>query len=143
MSRQVSIVACLLSMSLYRPEDQQKIRLAVGLRRVDPSDVPETAKGIATGDGNAGPGPSQKKRKAAFEAAMASSQGSSQHRTQPASSQGPRQIAGPSVSQFPAEVEEVIPEQDEIIDELYCSYNTNIVGVQYYKGEGSAFIWSL
>lgn len=122
-------------MITFRPEDQRKVRLAVGMRRVDPSDVPDSAKGVAAGEGSAGPGPSQKKRKAAFEAAMASSQGSSQRRTQPSSSQGPRQISGPSASQFPREVEEEIPEQEQITDELYCSYNTNIVGVQYYTGE--------
>ena len=99
--------------------------------------MPETAKISSGGNGTAGPSPSQKKRKAAFEAAMSSSQGSSQHRTQLASSQGPRQLAGPSASQFPREVEEEIPEQEGITDELYCVYNTNIVGVQYYAGKGS------
>ncbi|KAJ3488930.1 hypothetical protein NLI96_g2471 [Meripilus lineatus] len=122
-----------------KQEDQRKIRLAIGLRRVDASDIPDTARVGSRGDENAAPGPSQAKRKAAFEIAMAQAQGprrasqpsSSQ---KPSSSQGPRLLSAPTASQIAAEVEEEIPVQEEIIDELLCNYNTNVVGIQYYNG---------
>lgn len=80
-------------------------------------------------NGDAGPGPSQQKRKATFEAAMSSSPA----RPQPSGSQG---LFGPTASQLLAgEEEEDIPPQEEITDELYCSYVTDVVGVRYYQGE--------
>ncbi|THH01126.1 hypothetical protein EW026_g1525 [Hermanssonia centrifuga] len=111
-----------------RSEDQNKIRIAVGLRRVDPVDVPESAKRIVAGLNNgassstsAAPAPTQKKRKATFDA-------------QPGPSQ-PRATQGPSASQLVEddEIEEIVPEE-ESRDELYVMLKTNIVGVQYYKG---------
>ncbi|KAH9941011.1 SNF2 family N-terminal domain-containing protein [Amylocystis lapponica] len=108
-----------------RLEDQGKIRLAVGLRRIDPSDVPDSAKVQAPPSASApsaeveAPGPSQKKRKAAFEATY----GSSQPLRRPTSSR-------------PIEIEddEEEPVEEESRDEMYCMLKTNIVGVQYYKG---------
>ncbi len=113
---------------LCRSEDQNKIRIAVGLRRVDPVDVPESAQRIVAGLNNgassstsAAPAPTQKKRKATFDA-------------QPGPSQ-PRATQGPSASQLVEddEIEEIVPEE-ESRDELYVMLKTNIVGVQYYKG---------
>ncbi|KAI0344734.1 hypothetical protein BDW22DRAFT_1354880 [Trametopsis cervina] len=118
-----------------RPEDQSRIRIAVGLRRVDPRDIPESAKAPAASTSAAsasasGPGPSQKKRKAAFEAAYGS---------QPTLPQPP---GGTSATQGTSRAEaimlddddeEVVPD-DQPIDELYVTLRTNIVGIQYYKG---------
>lgn len=105
------------------------------MRRIDAADIPETAKVGLKKNENAAPGPSQAKRKAAFEAAKASSQGSQSRASQPSSSQGPRRLPAPTASQIAAEVEEVIPEQEEVIDELLCSFHTNVVGIQYYEGK--------
>lgn len=104
-----------------RAEDQKKVRMALVTRRIDPADVPESARpGLppptpntpsssqnvpassqvtappssqASASQGQGPGPSQKKRKAAFEAAMAAgpTQGSSHSHSQ----------AGPSQQQQP------------------------------------------
>ncbi|KAI0356200.1 hypothetical protein OH77DRAFT_1423798 [Trametes cingulata] len=128
------------------PADQSKIRLAIGLLRVDPSDVPPTAKAVDAALST--PDPSQRKRKAQYEASLAASQGtppssSQPSLSQPSSSQPPssqplRRIsglpAGVSFSQPVYEDEaEDLPEE-ESRDELYVMLKTSIVGVQYYKG---------
>ena len=108
---------------LFRPEDQGKIRLAVGLRRVAEADIPESAKKApAASSSDGAPGPSQKKRKATFEASYGSSQPSA---SQPLRHQHSQVIE--------IEEDEDQPEE-ESRDELYCVLKTNIVGVQYYKG---------
>lgn len=116
-----------------RPEDQSKIRLAVGLRRVDPADIPASANApVAASAAPSTPGPSQKKRKAAFEAVGATA---SPSRTRaPASAQPVRHIVEPTATQIAEDeaVEEVA--QDESVDELIVSMRASIVGVQYYKG---------
>ncbi|CDO69292.1 hypothetical protein BN946_scf184976.g11 [Trametes cinnabarina] len=130
-------------MDLY-PADQSKIRLAVGLRRVDPADIPPTAK--AQDSAFSTPGPSQRKRKFRYEASL--SQGSpptsSQSFVPPPSSSQPslsqplRRISGlspgiPYSQRYQEEEVEDIPEE-ESRDELYVMLKTNVVGVQYYKG---------
>ena len=126
------------------PADQNKIRVAVSLRRVDSADVPATAKDPAL----SAPGPSQKKRKLQYEASLNSSQNSPPSSSQPSSSQPSssqplRRISGPSLSQIAQLVEE--PEEDvpdeESRDELYVMLNTAIVGVQYYKGMNCHLQW--
>ncbi|KAH9892824.1 SNF2 family N-terminal domain-containing protein [Cubamyces lactineus] len=132
-------------LNLY-PADQSKIRLAIGLRRVDPSDIPASAK---TADpALATTGPSQRKRKAQYEASLAASQSSlpssSQsglpppYSSQPSSSQPLRRISDlpPGVS-LPQRLEEDEVEdfpEEESRDELYVMLKTNVVGIQYYKG---------
>lgn len=104
----------------HSPDDKGKVRLAVGLRRVDPADVPATAKA-------APPQPSTanvNKRKA--NDAMPSS-------AQAASSSSSR--LNPSLGRIPYRVdEEDNAGSNDTVDELYCTLRTNIVGVQYYKG---------
>ncbi|KAF7790393.1 hypothetical protein EIP86_001348 [Pleurotus ostreatoroseus] len=134
-----------------RREDQNKVRMAIGLRRVDPADVPASAKaappasaGAGAGASTATPGaaaaagPSQAKRKAAFEARQASAPMPTPSASQPAagSSQRPRNLAyTPTAAEIADdEIEEVQPTQEESVDELYTMFNTNVVGVQYYKG---------
>lgn len=132
---------------LRSPADQSKIRLAVGLRRVDPEDVPTTAKVpdpvLST------PGPSQRKRKLQYEASFGASQGTPPSSSQPALSQAPsssqppssqplRRISGlPAGMAYPQRVEEEVVEEvveEESRDELYLMLKTSIVGIQYYKG---------
>ncbi|KAI0675019.1 SNF2 family N-terminal domain-containing protein [Trametes maxima] len=138
------------------PADQSKIRLAVSLRRIDPDDVPPSAK--VADPALSTPGPSQRKRKAQYEASLSASQGSPPNSSQPGLSQP--SLSQPSLSQSsssqppssqplrrmsglppgmpysqPVEeeyVEEVL--EEETRDELYLMMKTSIVGVQYYKG---------
>ncbi|KAI0688029.1 SNF2 family N-terminal domain-containing protein [Cytidiella melzeri] len=135
--------------AVLRSEDQSRVRIATGLRRVDHRDVPVSAKGPAAPIGASvssssasGPGPSQKKRKAAFEATFGSQssapQPSQSHvRAEPqasASTQPATQIRNSTQAiVVEDEVEEVVPD-DQPIDELYCTLRTSIVGIQYYKG---------
>lgn len=125
-----------------RPEDQAKIRFAVGLRQVDPKDVPPSAKTPATaGPSAAKAGPSQLKRKAEFEAKYGSQQPAasksipSQSKAQALSTQTQhlRGLVNKPII-VDDEEEENVPD-DAPIDELYVTSRTNIVGVQYYKGE--------
>ncbi|KAI0940604.1 hypothetical protein AcW1_003757 [Taiwanofungus camphoratus] len=128
-----------------RPEDQGKIRMAVGLHRIDPADVPDTAK-LQNSQGKTAksnvkapttPGSSQTKRKAA---AIASSQPTTPASSQPGSSQPrssqalhrPSQL---STSQMLEEDDdEDVVEVEDTRDELYVMLKTSIVGVQYYNG---------
>ncbi|KAI0093185.1 SNF2 family N-terminal domain-containing protein [Irpex rosettiformis] len=148
-----------------RSEDQTRVRIAISLRRVNPQDVPPSAKAPASttasqdASGSAAASiPSQKKRKAAFEASYRSQQGIPQP--------GQSQSQTPTLAQVPArvqmqmqtqsqsqtrpqatgrgsnasqaivvedEVEEVVPD-DQPIDELYVTMRINVVGIQYYEG---------
>lgn len=108
-----------------RPEDQVKIRKAISTRRVDPSDIPESAKISQPGV----PGPSQKKRKAESEAPVAPSRPAnlaSSHAQAPSAAR---------VIDVDEEVDDDEPQEEEAIDELYCTMTTNVVGVQYYNGK--------
>ena len=109
-----------------RPSDQQKIRLAISLRRIDPADIPETAKSKTlnptAATPNTGSGPTSFKRKAPLEVHSVVSQHSAPV------------VSFPSASQV---VEEEIEEDsvdEEVKDEIYCTMATNVVGIQYYKG---------
>ncbi|TCD63046.1 hypothetical protein EIP91_006059 [Steccherinum ochraceum] len=119
-------------------EDQSKIRLAVGLRRVDPEDIPASAKAPSSTIGAAPltPGPSQKQRKAAFQAAQAAGASPSQSQSRPASSAQPlRRIVEPTATQI-AEDEAASADvpQDDSVDEEIVSMRASVVGIQYYKG---------
>ncbi|TFK26482.1 hypothetical protein FA15DRAFT_667364 [Coprinopsis marcescibilis] len=96
------------------PADQQKIRLAVTLRRVAPEDIPATAK-VAPRVTIAPTPVAGQKRKAA-DMSMA--------RTQEVVPRG----TALSLDAEDCEEEEDIP------DELYCVLKTSVVGIQYYKG---------
>lgn len=123
-----------------RPEDQSRIRIAISLRRVDARDVPASAQAplvpVSSGSVSAsGPGPSQKKRKAAFQAAYGSQKPSTAQPSQSQPSASTSQMGRNATQAIVVEdeVEEVVPE-DQPIDELYVTLRTSIVGVQYYKG---------
>ncbi|KAH7924627.1 hypothetical protein BV22DRAFT_1129678 [Leucogyrophana mollusca] len=109
-----------------KPDDQARVRQAIARRMVDPSDVPESAKVRAPAA--AAPAPSQKKRKAAFEGVA--------NLSQPSASQAKSAHASarPLARLAQEEDDEVMIIEPEPVDELYCMMNTNVVGVQYYKG---------
>lgn len=105
-------------------EDQAKVRRALASRKVDPADVPDSAK---LPDENTlarvavAPGPSQKKRKA----------------TQDAPSQAPRTSQASHSNNVRFEAEDEWDDEDieeEVKDELYCVLSSKIVGVQHYHG---------
>lgn len=147
-----------------RSEDQKKIRVALALKRVDPSDLPAAAQVLAVPSSSqtlppssqppassqpplsqtvsstpSVSGPSQKKRKAAFEAAMAASQPTpSQRMVRPAQPVGIRKINVPIGTTWEEGAEDDAP-ADEPLEELYCTMKSNVVGIQYYKGEYSPF----
>jgi SWI/SNF-related matrix-associated actin-dependent regulator of chromatin subfamily A3 len=109
-----------------RPDDQVKVRKAISARRVDPSDIPETAR-ISQPDVS---GPSQKKRKAVAEASVGPSR--------PAAVASSSRVQAPSATRVidvDEELENEEPQEEESVDELYCTMTTNIVGVQYYNGK--------
>ncbi|KAF9012434.1 SNF2 family N-terminal domain-containing protein [Cyathus striatus] len=104
--------------------DQQKIRLAIGLGRVDPADVPESAKTrrpvtsaarLAIGNGST----------------IASS--SSQISNKRKADQLPTSVPSVSSSRIEDDATDE-PAAEEPRDELYCSMSTNVVGIQYYSG---------
>lgn len=120
-----------------RREDQAKVRRAIINRRVDPADIPESAR-LPTAnqtDSVAAPAPSQKKRKAVQEAAAgSSSQAVGPRMSQPSASSQPLcRLSQPAARQEMEEEEEDEANSYEE-DELYCVLNSKIVGVQYYKG---------
>ncbi|KAJ6499180.1 SNF2 family N-terminal domain-containing protein [Mycena sanguinolenta] len=116
-STQLNELAALASMdhiagfNQLLPADQTKIRTAISLRSVDPSDVPATARVPAV--------PSQKRRRAEFEASQAASSS---------------QATSVSSGQQPVEEEEEEIAEVEPPDELYVTMQTDVVGVQYYRG---------
>lgn len=105
-----------------RSEDQQKIRMAVSLRRVDPGDVPESAK-IRE---------SSSVRSTAKAIANLSKRTATQAGLDHRKARVIPQTLSPSSAFEPEEVEEVA--EDEFRDDLYCIMTTTVVGIQYYKG---------
>lgn len=129
----------------YRREDKAKVRKAIASRRVDPADVPESAKTLPTPITNTGvmagglgvtaPTLNQKKRKALQEAsAPASSSASSSHNPHSSQPQPLRRLAHREVIEILDDEDEVEEIDEEPRDELYCMMTAKIVGVQYYRG---------
>lgn len=113
---------------MYSREDQTKVRRAIVSRRVDPSDVPASARAATSSNlqNSATSAPSQKKRKA--EVAIASSQSASQHIHKPSAT------VDNSRREMEEEAEEANAYEEEVRDELYCVLRSKIVGTQYYSG---------
>ena len=117
----------------YRPEDQSKIRLAIGLRRVDAEDVPETAKHRQVAPTSTGP--SQRKRKLEYEASFGS-EGSPPSSSQPGSSQPLSRTSGPSSSQITQPVEDI--EDEEYLEASTAhGYRKTNRALQSQAGSGS------
>ncbi|KAJ7703076.1 SNF2 family N-terminal domain-containing protein [Mycena rosella] len=106
--------------------DQSKIRTAISRRRVDPADIPSNQVPLPSNQipqQATAKTPSQKKRRAEFEAAS--------------DSQTPTSSASAPLARIPAAEEE--EDEVEIIeveppDELYIAMKASVVGVQYYRG---------
>lgn len=118
------------------PQDQAKVRRAIANQRVDPADIPLAAKTVTSTTAHVIPSTSQppalgqKKRKAAFEqAAHTNSQMNSARLAVPATTR--------SIARDVDDDDEVTIIEPDPVDELYCTLRTNIVGLQYYKGECS------
>lgn len=104
----------------FRAVDKARVTLAMSLRRIDPADIPESArvkKPILTSNHVTSNAP--KKRKAA-QAGLG----------QASSSTNPTPTASAS---FPCPTQEDV--EEEIVEELYCNLTTSVVGIQYYKGQ--------
>ncbi|TFK54077.1 hypothetical protein OE88DRAFT_1695204 [Heliocybe sulcata] len=111
-----------------RIEDQHRIRRAVATRRIDPADIPASAKPPPTHAGPSAGGPSQKKRKAALNASQAAA---GTYRAAAPGNATPRAV---EIDLTQNEEIEDDASEEESRDELYCTMSTSIVGVQYYKG---------
>lgn len=94
------------------------MRLAVGLKRVDPADVPPSARPTGSASASAAPPGTQLKRKA--DGAPVPGPSGTQQKTR--------------TVRIDDDIEEIVPEQEEVKDELYVMMRTNVVGIQYYKG---------
>ncbi|TFK44820.1 SNF2 family N-terminal domain-containing protein [Crucibulum laeve] len=101
-----------------KPSDQQKIRLAISLRRIDPADIPVTAKATTTSSM-----PTPATRSVLSQKRKANDAPSSL-----------KYISTPSSLQMPEEEVEEESTEEEPKDEIYCTLNTSVVGIQYYEG---------
>jgi SWI/SNF-related matrix-associated actin-dependent regulator of chromatin subfamily A3 len=127
-SRWSSTALTLLRITLS-PQDQQKIQLAISLRRINAEDIPESAKVNPSSSGiNHEPNsaPSGKKRKA--DEHVSQTTASQARNSHPSGSQ----IVPPSTQLVQDDSMEEAAE--EVKDELYCTLVTSVVGIQYYKG---------
>lgn len=118
-----------------RPEDQGKVRRAIAGRRVDPVDIPTSAKAIAAPMSQ----PLQPLMPLLTAPEPTSANQRQRKRKQLSESSEPSvpSVSGVSTSSRPRtndEDEEVLLIEPEPIDELYCIFKTRVVGVQYYKG---------
>jgi SWI/SNF-related matrix-associated actin-dependent regulator of chromatin subfamily A3 len=127
-----STLPLLLNLSLpqcfFRAVDKARVTLAMSLRRIDPADIPESArvKKPILASNHVSTSNAPKKRKAA-QAGLG----------QASSSTNPTPTASAS---FPCPTQE--DGEEEIVDELYCNLTTSVVGIQYYNGRNS-FISSI
>ncbi|TDL17295.1 hypothetical protein BD410DRAFT_794458 [Rickenella mellea] len=126
-----------------RDDERKKVLQAISVRRIDPSDIPESAKAVSMSQANTASSNTQqsngKKRKSDSDStqvayAPGSSQASSSYG---GSAMRPSQTGGRasemSLTQMEAEDVEDDVEEDAK-DELYVMMNASIVGVQYYNG---------
>lgn len=97
--------------------------MAIQLRRIDPKDVPETAKPKHTQGIPQVQASQNNKRKAAEEISKASTSRVSFAETS-------------SAPPLAVEATDDEPPEKEVAEELYCTMQTSVVGVQYYEGMG-------
>jgi SWI/SNF-related matrix-associated actin-dependent regulator of chromatin subfamily A3 len=103
-------------------EDQGKVRLAAQMRRIDPADVPESGKSRHSVTLNISTTQASQKRKATEEPSRAST-------SRVTFGQPP--AASQSVEVIVIDDE---PQSNDIVDELYCTLHTSVVGIRYYDG---------
>lgn len=108
------------------------------MRTVDPADIPASAKAPTPGAGS-----SQLKKNASQDrltqiAQALATPGSSQKRTATQAELNRfsqiRQALVDVPSPLPTQEEAEDASEEEFKDEIYCNMNTNVVGIQYYKG---------
>ncbi|KAF9565547.1 hypothetical protein CPC08DRAFT_815314 [Agrocybe pediades] len=105
--------------------DQNKIRMAISLRRIDPNDVPPSAKPkpkVGFANGSSQPSSSQGKRTA------------TQAGLDPLVQRLNAALSSSSTQARRKEEIEDEPYEEEVRDELYCNMVTSVVGIQYYRG---------
>lgn len=119
-----------------RNSDQNKIRSAIARRHVDPADIPDTAKVKPTQLPRGSKASRPLKRKAQEDAS------SSIHSQVRGSYSG---VSQPDPSQL-RESEQEEADKDHLVedvkDELYCTMQAKVVGIQYYTGMCDGFILS-
>jgi len=93
------------------------VTLAMSLRRIDPADIPESAR-MKKPINHVSTSNTPKKRKAA-QAGL----GQASSTTNP---------TPPASASLPCPTQEDV--EEEIVDELYCNLTTSVVGIQYYNG---------
>jgi SWI/SNF-related matrix-associated actin-dependent regulator of chromatin subfamily A3 len=105
----------------FRPADQSKIRLAISLQRIDPVDIPVSARGKLVRATPSVPSTSQNHRKRTVTEAGFASVSTGQN------------------SSAAQELQEEEAVEEEVADELYCEMVTKVVGIQYYTGTSPIF----
>jgi SWI/SNF-related matrix-associated actin-dependent regulator of chromatin subfamily A3 len=130
-----------------RTEDRDRVRVALKERRVEPTNVTGSASASSSGPApvpqpsqvppspSQQPSPSTKKRKA--EAVVPDPL---QTKNVPVVTPSPTQAAyrqaamGGTAWEEGVDAQEVLEQQVDQVDELYCTLPSNVVGIQYYKG---------
>jgi SWI/SNF-related matrix-associated actin-dependent regulator of chromatin subfamily A3 len=102
---------------VFRPADQSKIRLALSLKRIDPADIPASAR-VSTSVRATSSLPSSSQRSRKRTVTQAGFESSSVNQNLSATQE--------------QQDEEVV--EEEVVDELYCQFASKVVGVQYYTG---------
>ncbi|KAG5648541.1 hypothetical protein DXG03_003152 [Asterophora parasitica] len=116
-------------------EDQQKIKLAASLRRIDSGDIPESAKARPAPTPSASSErPSQRKRKAEQDRLLAYQGTPSSSPLTATLPSAPGHLTLPTATQIAEDEQIEEAPTEEAKDELYCTMHTNVVGIQYYKG---------
>ncbi|KAG1716393.1 hypothetical protein ID866_745 [Astraeus odoratus] len=124
--------------SALRSQDQVKVRCAIASGRIDPADVPASAKIVAPAVIR--PSASTAPPSICSQSTLPSG-GRQQKRKQPSEHSGTLKsldqaaVASAGVHRLlDDEDEEIVLIDPEPVDELYCKYETKVVGIQYYKG---------
>ncbi|KAK1224593.1 hypothetical protein PQX77_012488 [Marasmius sp. AFHP31] len=114
--------------SQLKPSDQQKIRKAVAMRRVDPSDIPQSARPTPANVANASTSRPEKRKLPPVKSQARSPM------SQPSTSQVRPAATPPSTRPAAIEDDAGTDNAEEAIDELICEYTSKVVGIQYYHG---------
>ncbi|KAH6913909.1 SNF2 family N-terminal domain-containing protein [Coprinopsis sp. MPI-PUGE-AT-0042] len=125
-----------------RPADQQRIRMAIALRRIDPADVPASAKGqvrmqqAALSQPVRPPPMVQAQKRKAEEPPVASSSKGGMNIPKASAPLPPSvPVNNPNgARRFSEEEEDTGDTTVEEVSELYCVMQTNVVGIKYYNG---------
>ena len=106
---------------LLRSTDQSKIRLAISLQRIEPADIPISARGKPV---RATP-------------SVASTSLSNRKRT--VAEAGLESVLTDRNSSVTQEQQEEEVVEEDVADEIYCIMVATVVGIQYYTGNSPCF----